>query len=168
MKKTKKTHSCLECIPRDVCLLVKHVGETRKHLILLNFENSGGPHQIEKCANEKKLWPTWLGDGIDLWGCALGVRDTGWIRAMELIYGVCDSGWIGRWDWFVGAHCTGWIGAVGLVYGSPRYWLGDGIDSWGCAKWQSNIWLLKLNDDTMCPHVWCWGKCAECIWLRGW
>ena len=51
-----------------------------------------------------------------------------------------------------------------------RHWLdrGHGIDSWECAKWQSTIWLLNLNDDTMCPHVWRWGKCAECVWLRGW
>ena len=37
------------------------------------------------------------------------------------------------------------------------------IDSWGCAKWQSTIWVLKVNDDTMFPHVWHWGKCAECV-----
>ena len=42
------------------------------------------------------------------------------------------------------------------------------MDSLGRAKWQNTIWLLNLNDDTMCPHVWRWGKCTECVWLRGW
>ena len=51
-------------------------------------------------------WGAWhwldLGDGIDLWGRAMGARD-----------------WIGRWKWFVGAH-----------HGGARHWLdlGEGID----------------------------------------
>ena len=98
----------------------------------------------------------WLdrGDGIDLWGHAT----------------LAGSG---QWDWFTGVCGIGWIRAVGLIYWSlpwgAQHWLdwSDGIDSWGCAKWQSTIWFLKLKDDSVC-HVWCWGKCAECIWLRGW
>ena len=76
------------------------------------------------------------GDGMDLWGRAMG-RTT-------LTKSV-------RWDRFMWAR-----------NGGTRHWLdrGDGIDSWGHAKWQSTIWLLNLNDDTMCPHVWRWGKCA--------
>ena len=50
------------------------------------------------------------GDGIDLCGCAMGARDTGWIGAMGLIH----------WD-------------------VPN---------------DSVIWLLNLNDDTMCPYGW--------------
>ena len=131
------------------------------------------------------------GDGIDLWGCAMGVCDTGWIGATGLIYG--DVSWghatgSGRWNWYVGAHhgeCnTRWIRAKGLIHGGAP-WVqatgsGNGIDLWGCTmgvrdtgwigamEWQSTIWLLKLNDDTMCLHVWRWGKCAECVWLTGW
>ena len=62
---------------------------------------------------------------------------------------------------------------MGLIYVGAQWGRatlagsGDGIDSFGQAKWQSTIWLLNLNDDTMCPHVWRWGKCAECVWLRG-
>ena len=103
----------------------------------------------------------WLdvGDGIELWGCAMGTRD--WIGAVELIcrgapWGRTTLTWSGRWN-------------VGVPWGA-RHWLdwGDGIDLWERAKWQSTIWLLNLNDDAMCPHVWRWGKCAKCIWLRGW
>ena len=85
-----------------------------------------------------------LGDGIDLWGCAMVAYDTGWIRVMGLIDG--DVSWgrataAGWWNWFVGeshggawhwldpgygidlcgrkmgAHDTGWIGAMGLIHG---------------------------------------------------
>ena len=98
-------------------------------------------------------WLEW-GDDIDLWGCAMGARD--WIGAMELICGGARSGW---WDWFMGAR-----------HGGARHWLdwGDGVDSWEHAKWQSTIWLMNVNDNTMYPHVWRWGKCAECVWLRAW
>ena len=49
----------------------------------------------------------WLdqGDGIDLWGCVMGVRD--WIGAMELISGGVP-----------GELYTSWIWAVGLIYGA--------------------------------------------------
>ena len=45
------------------------------------------------------------GDGINLWGCAMGERD------------------------------TGWIGAMGLIHGGMQHWLdrGIGIDTWGHA-----------------------------------
>ena len=101
----------------------------------------------------------WLdvGDGIELWGCAMGARD--WIGVMELICGGEPWGCTtltrsGRWDWFMWTR-----------NGGARHWLdrGDGIDSLGRAKWQSTIWLLNLNDDTMCPPVWRWGKSAECV-----
>ena len=136
-------------------------------------------------------WLEW-GDGTDLWGRVMGVHD--WIGEMGLIYGGtpwgCDTGWMwamglsyggvpwGWWNWFVGeshgsarhwldlgdgidlcghamsARDTGWIGAMGLVHGDvPNYKV---------------MWLLNLNDDTICPHVWRWGKCAERVWLRGW
>ena len=135
------------------------------------------------------------GDGIDLWGRVMEAHD--WIGEMGLICGgtpwVCDTGWMwamglsyggvlwghrngsgdgidlwertttltrsGRWDWFMWAR-----------NGGARHWLdrGDEIDSWGHCQMTSTIWLLNLNDDTMCPHVWRWGKCAECVWLRGW
>ena len=101
------------------------------------------------------------GDGIDLWGCAMGVHNTGWNGAMALI---CGSG---RWDWFmgacdggtrhwldrgigidswgvaVGARDTGWIGMMGLIYGGVQNWLerGDGIDSWGLAMGGTRHWL---------------------------
>ena len=102
----------------------------------------------------------------------------------------------GRWDWFMGVHHGGtWLdramevicgGApwgratlarsggrdwfIGTCHGGVRCWLdwGDGTDFGGRAKWQNTMWLLNLNDDTMCPHVWRWGKCSECVWLRGW
>ena len=137
----------------------------------------------------------WLerGNGIDLWGRVMGVRD--WIREMGLICGGTPwgllhwldvgfggvpweraTGW-GWWNWFVGES-----------HGGARHWLdpGDGIDLIGCAMgardtgWigamglihgdvpnEKVIWVLNLND-TMCPHVWRWAKCAECVWLRGW
>ena len=140
----------------------------------------------------------WLeqGDGIDLWGSVMEAPD--WIGEMGLICGGtpwgCDTGWMwamglsyggvlwghatgsGWWNWFVeeshgghwldpgdgidlcgrvmGACDTGWIGAMGLIHG-------------GVPNVQV-IWFLNLNDDTICPHVWCWGKCAEWVWLRGW
>ena len=89
------------------------------------------------------------GDGIDLWGHAIGVRhwlDVGngielWGHAM------------GARDW-IGVCGTGWIGALGLIHGDVP---NDKV-----------IWLPNLNDDTVWPHVWRWGKCAECVWLRGW
>ena len=122
------------------------------------------------------------GDGIDLCGHAMGC-DTGWMWAIGLSYGgvpwgrTTGSGWW-MWNWFVGeshrgarhwldlgdgvdlcgrtmgVRDTGWIRAMGLIHGDVP---NDKI-----------IWLLNLNDDTMCPHVWRWGKCAECVWLRGW
>ena len=117
------------------------------------------------------------GDGIDWWGCAMGIRDTEtgrWHWFMGMRYGGAqpDRDWFvvahhggatlagsGRWDWFMGAH-----------HGGARHWLdlGNGIDSWGRAEWQSTIWLLNSNDDTMCSNIWRWGKCTECVWLRGW
>ena len=106
----------------------------------------------------------WLdvGDGIELWGRAMGACD--WIGVMELICGGAPWGRMtltrsGQWDWFMCAR-----------QGGARQWLdrGNGIDSWERAKWQSTIWLLNVNDDAMCPHVWHWGKGAECVWLRGW
>ena len=43
----------------------------------------------------------------------MGVRDTGWIGVVGLIYGGCA----------MGACSAGWIGAMGLIYG----------DVMGCA-----------------------------------
>ena len=104
----------------------------------------------------------WLdvGDGLELWGHAMGACN--WIRVMESICGGEPWGPMtlansGRWDWFM------WARNGGARHRLDR---GNGIDSWGPARWQSTIWLLNLNDDTMCPHVWHWGKCAECVWLR--
>ena len=37
------------------------------------------------------------GDGFDLWGHALGAHDTGWIRAMGVIYGEGQL-WLDRED----------------------------------------------------------------------
>ena len=77
----------------------------------------------------------WLdvGDGIELWGHAMGACD--WIGVMELICGGEPWGRMTltrsrRWDWFMWA-CNG----------GTRYWLdrGDGVDSWGRAKWQNNM-----------------------------
>ena len=137
------------------------------------------------------------GDGIDLWGRVKGVRDwigemglicggtpwgynTGCMWAMGLSYGGVPCGRatrLGWWNWFVGKS-----------NGGTRHWLdpGDGIDLCGCVMgsrdtgwiWAMGlthgdvqndkvIWLLNLNDNTMCPHVWCYGKCAECVWFRG-
>ena len=125
-------------------------------------------------------------------------HDIAWIGAMGLIHGGTPWGLgtlagSGRWDWFIGARHGGarpwldrgdgfdWWVLVTLAgpgwwdwfmwarSGGAWHWLdrGNGIDSWGCANGKV-IWLLNLNDDTMCPHVWRWGKCAECVWLRGW
>ena len=100
---------------------------------------------------------------------------------MVLIYGNALWGratWSGRWDWFVVAQHGGvtqagsgrWDWFMGAHHGGAWHWLdlGNGIDSWRRAEWQSTIWLLNSNDDTMCPHIWRWGKCTECAWLRGW
>ena len=61
------------------------------------------------------------GDGIDWWGCAMGVRDTGWIREMGLIHGGtrhclyrCDG--IDSWGHAMGPWDTGRIGAMGLIH----------------------------------------------------
>ena len=107
----------------------------------------------------------WLdvNDEIDLWGYSMRARN--WIRGMELICGgepwgrmtLARSGW---GDWFMWARHDG-----------ARHWLdwGYGIDSWGRVEWQSTIWLLNVNDETMCLNYgWRWGKCAECVWLRAW
>ena len=65
-----------------------------------------------------------LGDGIDLWGCAMVAYDTGGIRAMGLIEG--DVSWGAR----------DWIQVMGLICGGApwgaqhRLDLGDGIDLW--------------------------------------
>ena len=95
------------------------------------------------CHGDARHWLD-VGDEIDLWGRSMGARN--WIRAMELICGgkpwgrttLARSGWR---DWFMWARHEG-----------MRHWLdwGYGIDSWGHVKWQSTIWLLNLNDDTMC------------------
>ena len=76
-----------------------------------------------------------LGDGIDLWGCAMEAYNIGWIRAMGLIDGdvtrgrATGSGW---WDSFVGARHgerdTGWIWAVGLIYGGMHRGAGHWLD----------------------------------------
>ena len=122
----------------------------------------------------------WIGEmGSISRGMPLGCN-TGWMWAMGLSMGACYGGRAtgsGRWNWFVGerhggarhwldpgdgidlcghaigACDTGWIGAMELIHG-------------GLARWQSTIWLMNLNDDIMCPHVWRWGKCAECVWLK--
>ena len=97
-------------------------------------------------------------DGIDLWGCVMGVRD--WIGMMALIGGVAPWGHTtlagsGRWDWFIGVRHGGkqpWLdrgdgfdswGLVTLArpgrwdwfIGGVGHWLerGDGIDLWGCV-----------------------------------
>ena len=119
--------------------------------------------------------------GSGRWGWLMGVChwDTRhWNGEMALIYGDALWGratWSGRWDWFAVAHHGGatlagsgrWDWCMGTHHGGARHWLdrGDGIDSWERAEWQSTIWLLNSNDDTMCPYVWRWGKCAECVWL---
>ena len=43
--------------------------------------------------------------------------------------GIGDNGWIGRWNCFMGTRDTGWSRAMGLIYGSVCHWLerGDGI-----------------------------------------
>ena len=117
----------------------------------------------------------WLnqGDGIDL--CAMGACDTGWIRALGLIYGwaLCGHATLagsGRWDWFMtachGAHNTGWIGAMRLIYGGA--WLcleqRDGIGlqehaapagsgRWnlfmGACHWGTWHWLDWVNDKAL-------------------
>ena len=65
------------------------------------------------------------GDGIDLWGHAMGsatlVVSEPWDWFMGHAVRVPDTGWIGRWDWFmghtIGACDTGWIGELGLIHG---------------------------------------------------
>ena len=99
------------------------------------------------------------GDGIDLWGGAMGSatpvgsRRWDWFkgahhrgarnwldRARGLIQGgmrhSLDRGdAIASWGHAMGARNTGWIGAMGLIYGGVRNWQerGDGIDSLGLA-----------------------------------
>ena len=83
-----------------------------------------------------------LGDGIDLWGHAIGAHDTGWIGWRHWFMGAHDIGWIGAmglihggtpwgcvtlaksgwWVWLIGAHITGWTGAMGLIYGGEQHW----------------------------------------------
>ena len=78
---------------------------------------------------------TGSGDGINWWGCAMGARDTGWIREMGLIHGGRRH-WLDRgdgidsWGHAMGPCDTGWIGAMGLIHGGARPWLdqGDGFD----------------------------------------
>ena len=98
------------------------------------------------------------GDGIDLWGCAMGACDTGWIGATGWIYG--DVSWghatgSGRWNWYVGAHhgeCdTRWIRAKGLIYGGAMG-VGDWIRQW---NWSVGVhhggewhWLDRGNGMT--------------------
>ena len=82
------------------------------------------------------------GDGIDLWWHTMGVRH--WLDLGD---------GIDVWGRTMGVRDTGLV-------------RGNGIDLWERAEWQSTIWFLNSNDDTMCPHVWHWGKCAECVWLR--
>ena len=116
------------------------------------------------------------GDGI-----YLGARHGGAALAecgrWDWVMGACHGGvrlWSGWWNWSVeeshggarrwldlddgidlcgramGARDTGWIGAMGLIHGDVPN--------------NKVIWLLDLNDDTTCPHVRRWGKCAECVW----
>ena len=97
--------------------------------------------------------------GSGRWDWFMGARDIGWIWAMGLIHGGVPWGRATlagsrQWVWLMGARDTGWTGAMGSIYGDVP---NDKV-----------IWLLNLNEDTMCPHVWRWGKCAECVWLRGW
>ena len=94
----------------------------------------------------------WLdvGDEIDLWGRSMGARN--WIGAMELICGaepwkrttLARSGW---GDWFMWARHEG-----------ARHWLdwGYGIDSWG------------MSNDKMLYGCWIWMTipCVLCLALR--
>ena len=49
----------------------------------------------------------------------MGTHVTGWIVAMGLNHGICD---------------TGWIGAMELFHGDTQHWLerGNGVDLWRC------------------------------------
>ena len=122
-----------------------------------------------------RLGDAWLdrGDGIDFWGHAMEVRHwmpVGYgLELWEHAMGACN--WIRVMEWICGGRAMGrttltksvrWDRFMWARNGGTRHWLdrGDVIDSWGHAKWQSTIWLLNLDDDTMCPHVWRWGKCA--------
>ena len=115
------------------------------------------------------------GDGIDLWDTSWG-HTTGsgrWDWFEGAILAGCEL-----WDWFIGVFHGGrnWIGAMELICGGEpwgrmtlarsgwgdwfmwarhegvRHWLdwGYGIDPWARVEWQSTIWLLNVNDDTMC------------------
>ena len=67
------------------------------------------------------------GDRIDMWGHAMGRTS------------LAGSG---RWHWIMGTRDTGWSRAMGLIYGSVWHWLerGDGIDSGG-LPWGTRHWL---------------------------
>ena len=110
----------------------------------------------------------WLdrGDGIELWGRAMGARN--WIGVMELIRGGEPRGCTtltrsGRWDWFMWAR-----------NGGARHWLdrGDGIDSWGRAKWQSNMvaefkWQYHVSSCLALRYVWLVKGLVDANWWVG-
>ena len=105
------------------------------------------------------------------WGC-----DTGWMWMMRLIYGGIPWGRATgseRWNWFVEANHGAWQWLdLGEGIDSCRHVMratlaGLGLWDWfidwfmgACrmtkyymvaeCKWQSTIWLLNVNDDTMC------------------
>ena len=94
----------------------------------------------------------WLdqGDGIDTsWGHTTGSGRWDWFEGARywdvMLAGTRHGGTTGseRWDWFVDYE----IVAMGLIHGACRmakyYMVAE-------CKWQSTIWLLNVNDDTMC------------------
>ena len=87
----------------------------------------------------------WLdqGDGIDLWGCAVG--HVTWAGS-------------GRWDWFMGyvmgAH--NWIGEMGLIWGGTPLGCDTGWDtSWG-HDWIREMGLICGGTPWRCDTGWIW------------
>ena len=141
-----------------------HLGKLGwRHVLPMGRKPVGGWYSAEMRRPTIRSTAQWLdrGDGIDLWGHVMGVRD--WIGQMGLICGGTPWG------------CdTGWIWAMGLSYGGGQWGRATlaGLGQWdwlmGTCQMTKVIGLLNLNNDTMCPHVWRWGKCVECVWLMGW
>ena len=104
------------------------------------------------------------------WGRATGSGRWDWFVGAR--HGGATLAGCGWWYWFMGAFHGGatgsgrwnWWGRTTLArsgwgdwfmwarHEGAQHWLdwGYGIDSWGRVEWQSNIWLLNLNDNTMC------------------
>ena len=117
------------------------------------LDQSGGFYLWEPSMGRTTLAGS--GDGIDLWGCVT-------LAGLE---------W---WDWFTGAHGTDWMGAVRLIYGS-RPW--GHVTLAGSGWWDWFTGVCQMTKHYMVAEIkWSyrvlisrrWGKCTECIWLRGW